>query len=97
MEKILTKKQLASKLTKFPEWEVNTGTTALSRTICVPNFLSALSLTARIAVHAEILNHHPSIELTYSKVKIKITTHDVKGLTQKDFDLADKINHLSLA
>ena len=42
------------------------------------------------------MDHHPDLQLyRYKRVKIKLTTHDAGGITQKDFDLAAKIDTLA--
>jgi 4a-hydroxytetrahydrobiopterin dehydratase len=42
------------------------------------------------------MDHHPDLQLhRYKRVKIMLTTHDAGGITQKDFDLAAKIDRLA--
>ncbi len=77
---------------RLPAWNINSKQTEISRSFEFANFLSGLAFIAKVAVHAEILNHHPEIELTYTKVKIKLTTHDIKGLSSLDFELAKRID-----
>ncbi|MFN3345230.1 MAG: 4a-hydroxytetrahydrobiopterin dehydratase [Chloroherpetonaceae bacterium] len=60
-------------------------------------FLKGLAFIERIAVPAEEANHHPDITFTYNRVVISLTTHDKGMLTQKDFDLAMKIDKLHAA
>ena len=43
---------------------------------------------------AEELNHHPEWHNVYSKVTIELTTHDAKGITDLDIQLAKAINSL---
>ncbi len=57
-------------------------------------FLKGLAFIERLAVLAEEANHHPDITFTYNRVVISLTTHDKGMLTQKDFDLALKIDAL---
>ncbi len=93
--KKLSNTDITKKLLKISGWSVNTKGTELSKIFSVSTFVSGLSLVAKIAVHAEVMGHHPTIELSYGKVKVKLTTHDVKGLTRLDFELATRINNLS--
>ena len=95
--KPLNKKDVDKHLRLISEWAVNSKGTILSRTLLLPSFISALAFVAKIAVHAEVLQHHPDIELSYGKVKIKLTTHDAKGLTKADFELAKRIDNLRLS
>lgn len=59
------------------------------------DFATALRFVDRIGVLAENLNHHPDIELSYGKVKVKITTHSRGEVTDKDWELANQIDSLS--
>jgi len=43
------------------------------------------------ALYAENPDHHPEWFNVYYKVSIQLTTHDVSGISQKDFDLAGKM------
>ncbi len=87
--------ELKKKLKTIPDWEVNAQETQISRGFCTNSFVEGLSLVARIVVHSEVLGHHPDIELSHSRVKVKLTTHDVKGLSNKDFELAKRIDLIS--
>jgi len=40
------------------------------------------------------MNHHPDIANSWATVRLTLTTHDKGGLTNLDFDLANKINGL---
>ena len=59
-----------------------------------PNFRKALEFTNRVGELAESENHHPDIYLSWGKVKIELSTHAVKGLSENDFILAAKIDEL---
>jgi 4a-hydroxytetrahydrobiopterin dehydratase len=59
------------------------------------DFVEAFSFLTGVAILAEKANHHPTIENTYNKVKLVLTTHDAGNtITEKDHDLAKKINQL---
>ncbi len=90
--KKLEKKEIEKKLLKMSGWRVNQKHTELSKSFPVSSFMNALSLTARIAVISEVMNHHPEVTLSYTDVSIKLSTHDVSGLTVKDFELATKLD-----
>ena len=49
-----------------------------------------------IALYCEKIDHHPEWTNVYNKVKILLTTHDLGGLSEKDFILANLIDSLSL-
>ena len=45
----------------------------------------------RVAELAEAADHHPDVDIRYSKVTLTLSTHDAGGLTGRDFDLAGKV------
>jgi 4a-hydroxytetrahydrobiopterin dehydratase len=96
MTKKLTEKQVAKYLTRFDEWIPNKKYTEIKRIFKTKTFLGGLSFIAKIAVHAELLDHHPDVELTYGTVTVTLSTHDEKGLTRADFELAKRIDNLQL-
>jgi len=49
---------------------------------------------ASVAIVAERMNHHPEWCNVYTKVTIRLTTHDANGVTSKDIDLAKAIDTL---
>jgi 4a-hydroxytetrahydrobiopterin dehydratase len=58
------------------------------------NFREALSFTNRVGELAENQKHHPDICLGWGRVKIKIWTHKIDGLTESDFILAAKVDEV---
>ena len=90
--KKLSPGEIRKRSKRLTGWTLNVRQTELSRVFPFHTFIAGLGFAAKVAVHAEILNHHPTIELSYGKVKVRITTHDVKGLTGLDFELAERID-----
>ncbi len=89
--KKLTPKEVDKWVAKHDAWTVSAKHDSLTQSFSFASAVAALAFAAKITVHAELLQHHPVIELSHSKVKIKLHTNDVKGLTTKDFDLAKRI------
>ena len=79
--------------TEVSTWKVLDGK-FLSKEWTFPDFAEALAFTNRVGALAEEEGHHPDIYLTWGKVKLDITTHDVGGLTENDFILAAKCDDL---
>lgn len=75
------------------EWGVIAGTT-LTRVYKFKDFARALAFTNKIGAVAEKMGHHPEICLEWGKVEVRITTHSEGGITDKDFQLADKIDSI---
>jgi 4a-hydroxytetrahydrobiopterin dehydratase len=55
------------------------------------DFVEAFSFMTSVAIMAEKQNHHPDWGNSYNKVKISLTSHDLGGVSMKDFKLAAKI------
>ena len=58
------------------------------------NFARAFGFMTSVAICAEKSDHHPEWFNVYNKVDIYLTTHEFNGITQRDFDLANKIEQL---
>jgi 4a-hydroxytetrahydrobiopterin dehydratase len=58
------------------------------------DFQSAIDFIVKVAKQGEIVNHHPEIVNSYNKVVLRLTTHDVGGLSQLDVQLARLIDAL---
>ncbi|MFH2054656.1 MAG: 4a-hydroxytetrahydrobiopterin dehydratase [bacterium] len=86
----LSDQEIAEKLQDLPDWQ-RTGD-KLRRIFETGNFIKGVTLVTRITPHAELMNHHPDIHLTYPKVVVEISTHDVGGITEFDFELAKRVN-----
>ncbi len=92
----LTLLQIEKKSKNIPDWIFNKAKTQISKSFSFASYLDGLTFIARIAVHAEIFHHYPEIELTHTKVKIKLSSPEIKSLSSSDFDLAEKIDRISL-
>lgn len=67
---------------------------AIEKNYSFKNFAEALLFINKVGAIAEKLNHHPELFNAYNKVKLRLTTHDAHGITQKDFDLAVAVDAL---
>ncbi len=61
---------------------------AIEKEFVFQKFPQALDFIVQVGAKAEKANHHPEIYNIYNKVKLRLTTHDYNGVTQKDIDLA---------
>jgi len=66
----------------------------LEREYLFPNFKEALAFTNLVGELAEAQGHHPDIDLAWGKVKLKLWTHKINGLTESDFIFAAKVDLL---
>ena len=59
------------------------------------NFKEALAFVNKVGEIAERENHHPDINLhNWNQVKLTLSTHAIKGLSENDFILAAKVDTL---
>ena len=65
---------------------------AISRNFTFKTFVEAFSFMTAIALEAEKMDHHPEWSNVYNTVSIHLSTHDAKGITKLDFDLAKIID-----
>jgi len=64
---------------------------AIVKTYQFKTFPEGIAFVGRVADLAESANHHPDIDIRYTKVTLSLSTHDSGGVTQKDLDLAKAI------
>jgi len=61
---------------------------AIVKTYQFKTFPDGVAFIGRVAKAAEAANHHPDIDIRYTKIICSLSTHDSGGITQKDLDLA---------
>jgi len=88
----LTEAEIQKKIATLDGWEYENN--AIHTSFEFENFKDAFSAMSRIAFEAEALNHHPDWSNVYNVVEISLSTHDVKGVTEKDFRLAKAIDYI---
>ena len=89
---LLKKEELKELGAKIPGWEIHGK--HIERKIIFQNFIDAFSFMTKVALLAEKYNHHPNWENVYSQVTIKLSTHDLGGISSLDHVLASEINNL---
>jgi 4a-hydroxytetrahydrobiopterin dehydratase len=67
---------------------------AITKTFENGDFVGSVKFVDALVEPAEGMGHHPDLELSWDKVKVKITNHAEGGLTENDFELAGKIDAL---
>ena len=85
----LPEDEIARRLASVPGWE--RAGEWLQRTYKFETFPAAIAFVYHVAETAEALDHHPDITIEYTKVTLRLTTHDAGGLTAADFTLATRI------
>ena len=73
-------------LGSLPGWSRRAA--IITKVFTMATFPAGIAFVDRIADAAEAAQHHPDIDIRYTKITIALSTHDSGGLTQKDIDLA---------
>jgi 4a-hydroxytetrahydrobiopterin dehydratase len=63
----------------------------ITKTFQFRNFLTGIDFVSAVAKAAEAADHHPDIDIRYTKIVCALSTHSAGGITQKDLDMARKI------
>ena len=85
--------EIQSKLGELEDWTRNGDN--IERTFRFAAFMEGIEFVNRLARTAEESDHHPDIDIRYTRVKLALTTHSVGGLTALDFDMASQADRLS--
>ncbi len=94
MATALTAEEIQETLGTLNGWSRESD--ALAKTFRFGSFREAFSFMTRVALEAEVLNHHPEWTNVYDRVSVRLSTHDAGGkITARDVELARKIQHVS--
>ena len=81
--------EVEAALASLPGWSVRDG--ALVKQFALPSFLAAVDFVNTLASLAEEANHHPDLDIRYDKVRVSLVTHSEGGITEKDLEMAQRI------
>lgn len=90
---VLSDDEVRDALAARPGWVV--ADRAITKEWSFSSFPDAVAFVVRVAFAAEAANHHPDIDVRYRRVTLTLTSHDAGGVTQRDLDLAARIDALA--
>ena len=90
---LLSDSEIEARLGELEGWERDGE--AIVKEFDRGDFVGSVRFVESIVNPAEAMNHHPDLEISWSKVRVTISTHSEGGLTGADFDLAAKIDALA--
>jgi 4a-hydroxytetrahydrobiopterin dehydratase len=93
MAELIKAEELKNRLKKIPEWELEKK--HIERTFEFDDFSESIDFVNSVAEVAEDEEHHPDIDIRYNKVRLLLSTHSKGGLTDLDFNLAERIDTLA--
>jgi 4a-hydroxytetrahydrobiopterin dehydratase len=83
----------AVKQAGLDDWRMLVG--RLYARFATGDFATGLALVDRIGVAAEEANHHPDLDLRYPHLGVRLVSHDVGGVTDRDLRMARRITELA--
>jgi 4a-hydroxytetrahydrobiopterin dehydratase len=81
--------EIQRRLNGLPGWQLKGD--AISKTYRFKGFMAGIDFINRIAIAAEAADHHPDIDIRYTRITFSCSTHSAGGITGKDFQLAQEI------
>ncbi|MFD0987542.1 4a-hydroxytetrahydrobiopterin dehydratase [Methyloligella solikamskensis] len=91
-ERVYDEKECEERLKELPHWYLEDGW--IRRKYKTASWKSTLMVINTIGHLAEAAFHHPDITASYAWVEVRLKNHAAKGITDKDFELAKKIEEV---
>jgi 4a-hydroxytetrahydrobiopterin dehydratase len=91
---LLSDQEIEKLISVLPEWKLSDDKSTITRGFVFKDFSQAWGFMSRVALLAEVQDHHPDWANVYNKVAITLTTHEVDGLSDRDIRLARDIDAL---
>ena len=94
----LTATEIVAKLAQLEGWSLagDGADVAIEKTYRFANYYETMAFVNGIALVAHGQDHHPDLSVHYNRCVVRLNTHDVKGLSISDFDVASRIDALLL-
>ena len=93
MQELLTQEEVDRALAhELSAWHQDGD--AIARSVTAASFMDGIGLVQRVAEVAEDLDHHPDVDIRWTTVTFRLSTHSAGGLTMKDLRLAGDIDRL---
>lgn len=89
MRAALSNEQISIALKELPGWSREGN--AITKTFKFSKFSDGIAFVQRVAAAADAMDHHPDIDIRYTKIRIALSTHDAGGITASDTKLAGQI------
>jgi len=91
---LLTNDEIEQGMHSLKHWTLNTDSSSIQKEWTFDSFRTAMNFFTAVSELAELADHHPAMLSNYTKMRVQLSTHDAKGLTAKDFQLARQIDEL---
>ncbi|AAY81585.1 4a-hydroxytetrahydrobiopterin dehydratase [Sulfolobus acidocaldarius] len=88
----LDENEIKRRLGEIEGWSYENN--KLKKTFKFKNFYESVEFVRKIQPIADEMDHHPDLCVYYNRVVLELSTHSEGGVTEKDFELAKKINKI---
>jgi 4a-hydroxytetrahydrobiopterin dehydratase len=85
----LEKAEIERRLSALPGWEFKDN--AIRKQYRFKEFMDGIRFLNKVAEMAEAADHHPDVQINYTRVTFTCSTHSEGGVTEKDLKLATQI------
>jgi 4a-hydroxytetrahydrobiopterin dehydratase len=94
--KALSATAIVAALAKLEGWKLTGDGTdvAIEKTCTFANYYETISFVNALAFIANAQDHHPDLSVDYNRCVVRFNTHDVKGISDTDFECAAQIDAL---
>jgi 4a-hydroxytetrahydrobiopterin dehydratase len=93
MGELLSDEQVESALSELSGWTREGD--AIKRDVTMPTFADGIALIDQVAVAADDRDHHPDIDIRWTTITFRLSTHSEGGITGNDVALAREIDRLA--
>lgn len=92
MRQKLSDLEIQRALGSLPGWSRRGD--VLTKTYTFEKFADGIAFVGRVAKIADEMDHHPDIDIRYTKITMTLSTHDAGGITASDLTLAERMEAL---
>ena len=96
-EGALSAAEVDAGLALLPDWRIDERTHGIRKAFAFADYFHAMAFVNAVASIAHREDHHPEMEVSYNRVAVHYSTHDVGGLSLNDFICAAKVEDLRAA
>lgn len=90
----LSDSEIVNWLAKIDGWERSAGGASIERVFKFADYYKTMAFVNTVAWIAHREDHHPDMDISYNRCRVRFSTHSVGGLSLNDFICAAKINAL---
>jgi 4a-hydroxytetrahydrobiopterin dehydratase len=93
MAELLSHEQIEDALAEMSGWTREGD--AIRRDVTAPTFAEGIALVDRVAVVADERDHHPDIDIRWTTITFRLSTHSEGGITGNDVEMAREIDRIA--